>query len=145
MKGALRKELKSTIKFNRSRFISIIVIIFLGVSFFIGMTNNSVVLRSAMNNYLEENNYWDIKVYSYLGLTKDDIEQIKNKVEDIDDVEAKYYVEALTTIEDADGKDIYENENLIAAKQSIKKPIQTLSVKRPTRIFSIKTSCMRLE
>ena len=104
MKGALRKELKSTIKFNRSRFISIIVIIFLGVSFFIGMTNNSVVLRSAMNNYLEENNYWDIKVYSYLGLTNDDIEQIKNKVEDIDEVEAKYYVEALTTIEDADGR-----------------------------------------
>lgn len=49
-------------------------------------------------------------------------------------------MEALEAIEDADGKDVYENENLIAAKQSIKKPTQTLSVKHPTRIFSIKTS-----
>lgn len=105
MKGALKKELKTTIKFNLSRFISIIVIIFLGVSFFIGMSNNSVVLRKAMNEYLEEYKYWDIKVYSYLGLTQKDIDKIKENVKDIEIVEGKYYVEALTNIEDADGRD----------------------------------------
>ena len=100
----LNKELKSTIKSNVGRYISIIVIIFLGVAFFVGMMSNSTVLKKTMSDYLVKYNNGDLKISSVLGLTDEDVEVIKQKVPEIESYEGKYFFEILSNIKSNDGK-----------------------------------------
>lgn len=61
-----------------SRFLSILAIIFVGVSFFAGLVATSPVMRETANTYFEENNLSDIEMISPLGFNEDDKELLES-------------------------------------------------------------------
>ena len=99
-KSTIKKELRSTIKLNIKRYISLILMIFLGTAFFIGMRINSSVLQNTMISYFEKYNYADIKVASPIGLSENDLYSIKNNVSNIETIEGKYYKEVVSNLKE---------------------------------------------
>ncbi len=81
---ALRKEFWMEIRRSKSRFISILLIVALGVAFFSGIQASSPDMRYSGDAYYDESSLMDIKVVGTMGLTEDDVETLKN----IDGIEA---------------------------------------------------------
>lgn len=78
MKKALLKDsLKQIVKTNR-RFISILLMAFMGVGFFAGVRASSPDMEKTLDTYLDKNNMYDISLVSTLGLTDDDVNVIAN-------------------------------------------------------------------
>lgn len=78
MKKALIKDsLKQIVKTNK-RFISILLMAFMGVGFFAGVRATSPDMRETLDVYLDSKNMYDISIVSTLGLTDDDINAISN-------------------------------------------------------------------
>ena len=68
------REIKKSFK----RFISLLVMSLLGVGVFIGLNITSDSMILSLDKYYENNNVYDIKIVSLLGLTDDDVNFIKN-------------------------------------------------------------------
>ena len=75
---ALRKEFWMEIRRSKSRFISILLIVALGVAFFSGIQASSPDMRYSGDAYYDESSLMDIKVVGTMGLTSDDVEAIEN-------------------------------------------------------------------
>ena len=75
---ALRKEFWMEIRKSKSRFISILLIVALGVAFFSGIQASSPDMRYSGDAYYDESSLMDIKVVSTMGLTSDDVSSIEN-------------------------------------------------------------------
>lgn len=88
---SLKKELISTIKINKKRYISLIAIIFLGVGFFVGMKSSAPALQDTMINYFKEKNYMDVEVISLIGITDEELNKVKENVKDVKEIEGGYY------------------------------------------------------
>ena len=102
--NVLYKDLLNTIRNNFKRYISIIIIIFLGVAFYIGMSSSPKVLKNSMGAYLDKYNYGDLKLSSEIGLTGEELDKIKDNVEEISQIEGKYYTSAITNLKNESGK-----------------------------------------
>ena len=98
MNKALKKELKSTIKLNISKYISLIIIILLGVAFYVGMNANSGILQKTMIQYFGDYHYHDLKIYSVYGISNEEMEQLKTEVPEIEVIEGKYYKEMIAML-----------------------------------------------
>lgn len=87
-------------KLKRSifRYISIILIIMLGVGFFIGMNSVAPDMKNTAEDYLKRTNIFDIQLLSNLGYEEEDIEKFKN-LDNIKEVEAVYNYDVLTNSE----------------------------------------------
>ena len=72
---ALRKEFWMEIRRSKSRFISILLIVALGVAFFSGIQASSPDMRYSGDAYYDESCLMDIKVVGTMGLTEDDVEK----------------------------------------------------------------------
>ena len=81
---ALRKEFWMEIRKSKSRFISILLIVALGVAFFSGIQASSPDMRYAGDAYYDESSLMDIKVVGTMGLTSDDV----SSIESIDGIES---------------------------------------------------------
>lgn len=81
---ALRKEFWMEIRKSKSRFISILLIVALGVAFFSGIQASSPDMRYSGDVYYDESNLMDIKVLGTMGLTSDDV----SSIESIDGIES---------------------------------------------------------
>ncbi|MGN1311086.1 MAG: FtsX-like permease family protein [Clostridia bacterium] len=92
MKKALLKDSVKEIKNTFKRFISILLMAFLGVGFFAGLRATSPDMVDTIDKYYDEQNVYDIQVISTLGLTSDDIEAIKN-IENVEQVVESYEVD----------------------------------------------------
>lgn len=75
---ALRKEFWMEIRKSKSRFISILLIVALGVAFFSGIQASSPDMRYSGDAYYDESSLMDIKVVGTMGLTSDDVSSIKS-------------------------------------------------------------------
>ena len=82
MKKSLWKNNFKTIKNTRRRFISILVMAFLGVGFFSGLVATSPDMLDTLDKYTDNNKMYDIDIVSTLGLTKDDLDEI-NKIDGV--------------------------------------------------------------
>ena len=79
-KTILKSALKE-IKLTNKRFISLIFIITLGISFIIGIKNVSNDMKKTAENYYKETNLMDLKIKSSLGFERSDanaLKEIKN-------------------------------------------------------------------
>ena len=94
------KEIKNTYK----RFISILLMAFLGVGFFAGLKAASPDMVDTIDYYYDSQNVYDIQVVSTLGLTEDDIKAIA-EIENVEKVIGNY---------ETDGKIEIENKELVA-------------------------------
>ncbi len=92
-KDSIRKLKKSIF-----RYISIVLIIMLGVGFFVGMNSVSPDMKNTTEEYLKKTNIFDIQLLSNLGYEKDDLSKFE-EIEGINTVEAIYTYDVLTKSE----------------------------------------------
>lgn len=99
MKKALLKDsLKQIVKTNK-RFISILLMAFMGVGFFAGVRATSPDMKETLDRYLDNKNMYDINLVSTLGLTDDDLNEI-SKIEGIDKAVGIYSEDVFVKFED---------------------------------------------
>lgn len=113
MKKSLFKNNLKSIHKTRRRFISILVMAFLGVGFFAGLVATSPDMLDSLDKYADSSNLYDIKIISTLGLTDDDIADLQA----LDGVENAYGIQTKDSISKIDDKEsickvIEYNENV---------------------------------
>ena len=104
MKKALLKDTIKEIKNTYKRFISILLMAFLGVGFFAGIRASSPDMVDTIDKYYKNQNVYDIQVLSTMGLTSRDIEALE-KIENVEIVEESF---------ETDGKIELENKEIVA-------------------------------
>lgn len=113
MKKSLFKNNLKSIHKTRRRFISILVMAFLGVGFFAGLVATSPDMLDSLDKYADSSNLYDINIISTLGLTDDDIAALQA----LDGVENAYGIQTKDSISKIDDKEsickvIEYNENI---------------------------------
>lgn len=116
MKKSLIKNYFKSIYVTRRRFISILIMAFLGVGFFAGLTASSPDMQDTLEHYLDENNMHDISVISTMGLNNEDIIEI----EKIDEIEKAYGLKSKDT--EAKLGEIEKNIKVIEYDENINIP-----------------------
>ena len=96
MKRKFYKNLFRDIIKTRSRFLSIVAIIAIGVSFYAGIRAASPDMKMSADYYFDKSNFMDFKIMSTLGLTDDDISEIK-KIKGVTDCSGSFSLDALYT------------------------------------------------
>lgn len=91
---ALRKDFWMEIRTSKARFISIFMIVALGVAFFSGIQASSPDMRLSGDAYYDEKNLMDIKVVGTLGLTKDDVSAIQ-QIDGVENAEGAYSTDVM--------------------------------------------------
>lgn len=104
MKKALLKDSIKEIKNTYKRFISILLMAFLGVGFFAGLRASSPDMVDTIDQYYDNQNVYDIQILSNLGLTDKDIEELY-KIENVENIYGSYEV---------DGKIQTDNSEIVA-------------------------------
>jgi len=101
MKNRIITNSCRAIKKNFARFISLIVMSMLGVLVFSGLQATGPDMLYTLDNYLDKNNTYDIKIISTMGLTAEDITALQN-LTNIQDVEGVHSQDILISINDHD-------------------------------------------
>ena len=101
MKTALLKDGIKEIKNSYKRFLSILLIVLLGVGFFAGLRVSSPDMKKTLDSYFDAQNVMDIQVISTLGLTDEDVDALK-EVQGVSEVEGAYQTDAIVTVGDED-------------------------------------------
>lgn len=94
MKRAYRKNILKDITTSKSRFLSIFIIVAIGVSFFAGVRATSPDMKITADKYLDDSNASDLDIYSATGFKKSDIEKVEN-TDGVEKVYAGYTFDAL--------------------------------------------------
>lgn len=89
------KNILQEIRHSFGRFFSILCIVMIGVAFFAGVKASAPDMKYSADQYFDKYNVQDIQVYSTLGLTQDDLKEIK-KIEGVEDAEAVFSIDTLT-------------------------------------------------
>lgn len=95
MKKALRKDFFMDIRKSFARFISIFLIVALGVAFFSGIQAASPDMRYSGDAYYDETMLMDIRVMGSYGLTDEDLEAL-NAVKGVELAEGGYAMDVLS-------------------------------------------------
>lgn len=120
MKKSLIKNSFKEISKTKRRFLSILIMAFLGVGFYSGLVACSPDMQDSLDKYVDKSNMYDIDVISTLGLTNEDI----NAIKEIDGVENAYGIQS---------KDAFINLN---DKESICKVIEyNENINKPEVIY----------
>ena len=82
----LVKESFISIKKNYKRYISLVLIILLGVGFYAGIKASSPDMKNTLNHFYQQHNLYDFQLISELGILEKDVTELKN---------AGYRVEAI--------------------------------------------------
>lgn len=97
MKRALMKDTFKEITHTFKRFVSILLIVLLGVGFFAGIKATSPDMKKTIDRYFDVQDVMDIQVLSTLGLTQKDIDELE-KIEGVEQVEGSYSTDAIVNI-----------------------------------------------
>lgn len=92
-----RRAVKSTI----TRFLSIILISFLGAGVFAGLAATSPNMKRVGNEYYDQYNVMDVRMLSTYGFTDEDVKAIRN-TDGVSGVMASYTVDAMGSVGDKD-------------------------------------------
>ena len=99
MVKALHKDTIKEIINTRKRFLSILLIVLLGVGFFAGIRATSPDMKKTADTYFDETKMMDIEVISTTGLTDDNVKGIQD-LEDVEIAEGTYSKDVLTKVDD---------------------------------------------
>lgn len=92
MKKLLKETIVCMVKTSK-RFISILVIVLLGVGFFAGIRAVAPDMKNTLDNYYEKTNMYDIYIASNYGIRDEVVETLEEKY----NVETGYSFDAITT------------------------------------------------
>lgn len=98
MKKALLKDNIKEIKNTYKRFISILLMAFLGVGFFAGIRASSPDMVDTIDKYYIEQNVYDIEVISTLGLTQEDVGEL-SKIDGVAEINGTYEMDGEVNID----------------------------------------------
>lgn len=115
MKKTFFKNLFRDIRKSLSRFLSIVIIIAVGVAFYAGVRATSPDMKMSGDYYFNKNNFMDFKLISTLGLTKDDIAEIQ-KQRGVTGAEGSYSIDAVI---ERDKRQLVLNINSIPGENGI--------------------------
>lgn len=94
MTRTYRKNVLRTFKSARSRFVAIFSIVALGVGFLAGLNATPLDMEESMERYLDDGNFYDLRIVSSMGLTDEDVTALE-QVEDIQTVQPAYSADLL--------------------------------------------------
>ena len=100
-KTSFQKSSERAIKSTLTRFVSIILISFLGAGVFAGLAATSPNMKRAGDDYYDRQNVMDVRMLSTYGFTDEDVEAIRN-TDGISGVMASYTVDATGSVGDKD-------------------------------------------
>lgn len=66
------------IKSTFNRFIAILAIVFIGVSFMMGLRSNYNIMHNSVEEYFDNGKLYDIQIYSTFGFDDNDVKALKN-------------------------------------------------------------------
>ncbi|HSQ88322.1 FtsX-like permease family protein, partial [Romboutsia sp.] len=115
MNKAFLKNLFRDIKKSLSRFLSIVIIIAVGVAFYAGVRATSPDMKLSGDSYFRKNNLMDFKLVSTLGLTKDDLAEVQ-KQNGVTQAEGSYSIDAVI---EKDKRQLVLNINSLPDKNGI--------------------------
>ena len=117
MKKLLKETIVCMVKTSK-RFLSILIIVLLGVGFFAGIRAVAPDMENTLDAYYEENNFYDIYITSDYGVT----DKVINKLEEDYNIEAGYSFDAITNKEEDYATRIisYDEENEINKPKLVK-------------------------
>lgn len=87
--SVLLKNTIKKIKKSFGRYVSLMMIILIGVAFYAGIKESIPDIKEVQTDYYQETNLMDIKVQGSLGLTESDVDAIRNLPE-VDEAEGSY-------------------------------------------------------
>ena len=94
MTRSYRKNILRTLKSGRSRFLAIFSIVALGVGFLAGLNATPIDMKESMERYMDDANFYDLRIVSTLGLTDGDVEALR-QVEGVEQVQPAYSADLL--------------------------------------------------
>lgn len=94
MSKSLRKDFRREIKKSFSRFLSILLIVVLGVAFYSGIRSSMPAMQLSADSVYDKQNLMDIRVVGTLGLTENDLEAVKG-IDGVETVEGSYSTDFL--------------------------------------------------
>lgn len=97
MQKTLRKELWREIHSSRNRFLSIFLMVALGVMFLVGLRSAAPDMRATADGYFDELGLYDVQVLSTLGLTEEDIAAF-SQVPGVAEAQGGFSVDASLTV-----------------------------------------------
>ncbi|WP_461205299.1 FtsX-like permease family protein [Clostridium sp. DL1XJH146] len=115
MKKTFYKNLFRDIKKTFSRFLSIAIIIALGVAFYSGVRATSPDMKLSADAYLDQTDFMDFKIISTMGITEEDIEEIQ-KEEFVENAEGSYSIDVIV---EKGESDMVVNVNSIPSETGI--------------------------
>lgn len=92
------KDIKRTVTKGKKRFISIALIATLGVTMMCGLRAACIDLRYSADRFFDEQNLFDIRVLSTLGLTDDDVKAL-DKLDEVELADGGYSENVYTLID----------------------------------------------
>ncbi|MDF2880346.1 MAG: ABC-type transport system, involved in lipoprotein release, permease component [Clostridiaceae bacterium] len=115
MKKTFIKNLFRDIKKTLSRFLSIVIIIAVGVSFYAGVRATSPDMKMSGDYYFNKSSLMDFKLISTLGLTKDDLAKVE-ELNDVTKAEGSYSIDAVV---EKDKRSLVLNVNSLSGDSGI--------------------------
>lgn len=106
MGSTIIKTTLREIKGSIGRYLAILAIVMLGVGFFAGLTVTKPAMIATENDYLREQNFFDFRILSTVGFTKEDVDKL-TAMEEIADVEGTLSVDALCAV-DGGNESVYK-------------------------------------
>ncbi len=96
MSKMLRKNTLRDIGRTKARFISIALIILLGVGFLVGIHSTAPSMYASAKSYYDESNLMDFRLISTVGFSKEDIDEL-GKIEGVSSVMPSYFSDVRQT------------------------------------------------
>ena len=94
MPRTYNKNVIRTFRSTRSRFFAIFSIVALGVGFLAGLSATPVDMKESMERYMDDSNFYDLRVVSTLGLTDEDVQALQ-QVSGVQEVQPAYSADLL--------------------------------------------------
>ena len=94
MTKSIKKDFRREVKKSISRFISILLIVVLGVAFYSGIRSSMPAMQMTSDAVYDKENFMDIRVVGTLGLTQNDLDALK-EIEGVESVEGAYTTDFL--------------------------------------------------
>ena len=98
MTKSLAKDFRREIRKSISRFISIMLIVALGVAFYSGVRSTMPAMHKTADAIYDKQNLMDIRVVGTMGLTQSDLGAL-SRVEGIQDIEGSFTTDFLCIVQ----------------------------------------------
>jgi putative ABC transport system permease protein len=98
---AIQKDFWREVKNTKNRFLSIFILVALAVAFLSGLRATAPDMKRTCDTYMDEQNFMDIQILSTLGITAEDVDELRGQP-GVADAEGAYVIDAMASTQDLD-------------------------------------------